>query len=293
LSFVILVFSGNNAFAFDYTLDIEGGGTEDQSLIIGDIVNLAFDSTDMDIEIYGNIQIEYDPRALEAVYVDESYDFWGLWTGWTTAPSNPDICGGGDPYYYATGLGSDRGDLYASYYGDFMAGPSAYIDNVNGIVRFYHINLLSPGFYEPLRLGFRILKTSQEDITIKSQAEERFDWCDFDTEVTTKFVFGVPLTPAEIMDEMFWMVTIELNLPGYVENSYLAEIKKIQKDIDRDRILDAMNQIDTLVRKINTDITHAHVTEEQGAQLIDMAYDLYDSLSGLQGIFLDGTRLKK
>ena len=278
--FVLLVFSGNSVSAFDYTITIEGDGTEDLTLIIGDIVHLAFDANDMDVEIYGNIQVEFDPTALEAIYVDESYDYWGFWTGWTTAPVNPDICGGGEPYYYATGYGSDRGDLYAASYGDYMAGPSAYIDNINGTIRFYHMNSLSPGFYEPLRLGFRILKTGPVDITIKSQAETKFDWCDFDAEVTTQFMFGVPLTSTELVAEIVRMMTIEFDLPGNVENSYSAELKKIQAAIDRDRPLDALNEIDNFVKKIEKDINRADISSEQGAWLIDMAYDLYDSLSG-------------
>ena len=120
--------------AFDYVLSLEGSGTVDESLSPGDIVNISLDPTDL--LTFGNMQLVFDPDVLEALYVDETYIYNGFWTGWIPDPGNPELCGGGLPYYYITGGGSDRADSYAADYGEGVAGPSAYIDNANGVIRF-------------------------------------------------------------------------------------------------------------------------------------------------------------
>lgn len=278
IAVALVLMGANSVCAFNYTLALETGGTEDINVNAGDIVNLAFDSTDQGIWVDGNIQIEFDPTVLEAVYVDESFDYEGFWTGWSFSPGDPTLCGGGEPYMYALGLGSDRGDLYAQAHGDNNAGPAAFIDNINGFIRFYHQNYLSPGNYEPLRIGFRVLQTGPVDIAIKSQAEYLFDWCDFDTEVVTSFVFGAPPTAEEILDDMVWLVTRELELPGKVEKTYVHELKKIRFALHKGRTWKTIAGIKRLIRKIQKDVRHGRIVESEGQYLIDMANALLDAM---------------
>jgi len=176
--------------ANDYTMTIENGGTVDETLQVGSIVNLSLDSSDISQSIWGNIQIDYDPTMLAVRYVDETFSFYGFWTYWSDMAGDSTKCGGGVPYYYTTGGGSDRTDAYAAEYGEGIAGPSAYIDNVNGAIRFYHGNYLYAGFYEPLRLGFEVLQTGTSTITLRSNTETTYNWCDFDTTIPTDFTFG-------------------------------------------------------------------------------------------------------
>jgi len=177
--------------ATTYVITIEGGGTIEETLQIGDIVNLSLDSPDLNQSIWGNVQVEFDPTMLVAHYVDETFSFYGFWTYWWDVAGDPSRCGGGVPYYYVTGAGSDRADAYAAAYGEGVAGPSAYLDNGNGAIHFYQGNYLYPGYYEPLRLGFEVLQTGATTITVRSQSETEFDWCNFDTTVSTSFTFGM------------------------------------------------------------------------------------------------------
>jgi len=277
--FAFLVLGTSIAFAFDYTLAIEGGGTEDLSLYAGDIVDLELDSTDLDMYIYGNVQIEFDPAKVEAVYFDESFVYWGFWSQWTGAPGNPDICGGGEPYFYAMGYGSYRGDLYAIHYGDFMAGPSAFIDNVNGVIRFYHMNYLIQDDYEPVRLGFRIIEPGPVDFSIKSNSAMRYDWCEFDAEAITQFMFGEPLTPEEMISEMIMMVSEDFDLPKNLAKFYVKKLEKIQRALDKEKVEKALKEIGNLIRKVEHDISRARIGEENGGLLIEMLYRLADRLS--------------
>ena len=154
--------------AFDYVLSLEGSGTVDESLLPGDTINISLDSTDLNKSIYGSMQLVFDPDVLEALYVDETYVNYGFFTAWAQEPGNPELCGGGLPYYYFSGGGSDRADSYADAEGEGVAGPSAYIDNENGIIRFYQFNYLMPGFYEPLRIGFRLLQPGSTTLRVDS-----------------------------------------------------------------------------------------------------------------------------
>lgn len=189
---LVLMLISVSVSASTYTITIENGGTVDETLQVGSVVNLALDSPDINQAIWGNIQIDYDPAMLAARYVDETFNFYGFWTYWLDAAGDSTKCGGGVPYNYTTGGGSDRADAYAAEYGQGIAGPSAYIDNVNGAVRFYHGNYLYTGFYEPLRLGFEVLQTGTTTIAIRSDTKTMFDWCNFDAVLSTSFTFGAP-----------------------------------------------------------------------------------------------------
>ncbi len=279
--FAFLLLGTSTAFAFDYILAIEGGGTEDLALYAGDIVDLELDSTDLEQHIYGNVQIEFDPAKIQAVYFDESfsYVYRGFWSWWVDEPGDPEMCGGGEPYFYAMGYGSYRGDLYAIHFGDFMAGPSAFIDNVNGVIRFFHYNYLIEDVYEPVRLGFRILDTGPVDISIKSNSALSYDWCEFDTEVVTQFMLGEPPTPEEMISEMILMVSADFDLPMNLAKFYVKKLEKIQRALDKEKVGKALKEIGNLIRKVEHDIDRTRFGVEDGGLLIDWLYRLADRLS--------------
>lgn len=165
--------------AYDYTLVSETtGDTALPGVKVGDTVHLLLDTTLHDEQIWGSVQLEYDPAMLRALYVDESFDNYGYLTWWSETPGSDYLCGGGSPYYYTLQGGSTRADQYALEYGDGTAGPTAFIDQNVGRVRFFQDNLLTSGNYEPLLLGFQVLKTGNTTITVKSRSGSiDFGWC--------------------------------------------------------------------------------------------------------------------
>lgn len=174
-----LLFYSSLSLGYDHTLTIETlGGSVLPSARVGDTISLQLDTQLRDRQIWGSVQVEFDPTVLKALYVDESHDLYGYMTWWIDTPGSVEYCGGGAPYYYQLQGGTTRADLYALEYGEGIAGPSAYLDNSTGRIRFFQHNYLSSDNYRPLLLGFELLKKGDTTITVKSQAErEEFGWC--------------------------------------------------------------------------------------------------------------------
>jgi hypothetical protein len=261
--------------AFDYVLSLEGSGTVDENLLPGDILDISLDSTNLETSIYGSMRLVFDPNVLEALYVDEAFNDYGFFTAWTQAPGNPEICGGGLPYYYFTGGGSDRADAYASEKGEGIAGPSAYIDNANGIIRFYQINYLRPGFYEPLRIGFRLLQPGQTILRIDSQAEPiDFQWCEFDTTESFEFTLGQGLhrdlpTLAVFLEQV---VTEDIQVSDAVRYSYLAHIGKLTLFIEKDLTEALLNQLQMLIFKVEQDLAQGGISLNDSQIILEIVH---------------------
>lgn len=263
------------ARAFDYVLSLEGSGTIDENLLPGDSLNISLDSTVLGTSIYGNMQIVYDPNVLEALYVDETYQYFGFFTTWTEEPGNPEVCGGGLPYYYFTGGGSDRADSYAGAYGEGIAGPSAYIDNANGLIRFYQFNYLTPGFYEPLRIGFRLLQTGQTTLQVDSQAEPvEYDWCDFDTTAAFNFTLGqtLPRDLDLLVVILEQVITEDVQVSHEVRNSYLAHVTKLTDFLERDLTESLLNQLQALISKVEQDLAQGSISLDDSQTILEIAY---------------------
>jgi hypothetical protein len=230
--------------AFDYVLSLEGSGTVDENLL---------------------------PQAL---YVDETYLYYGFFTAWTEQPGNPEVCGGGLPYLYFTDGGSDRGDAYASDYGEGVAGPSAYIDNANGIIRFYQFNDLTPGNYEPLRIGFRLLQTGHTTLSVDSQAGLiDYWWCDFDTTASFDFTLGQNLPHdfielALILEEI---VTQDIQVSDAVRHSYLAHIGKLLRFFEKGLTNAPLNQVQILIIKVEKDFAQGGISLSDSQAILDIA----------------------
>ena len=265
------------ARAFDYVLSLEGSGTVDENLLPGDTFNISLDSTDLETSIYGSMQLVFDPSVLEALYVDETYVYYGFFTAWTQEPGNPEVCGGGRPYYYYSGGGSDRADSYANdpEYGEGIAGPSAYIDNANGVIRFYQFNYLEPGSYEPLRIGFRLLKPGNTIISVDSQAEPiKYQWCEFDTTASFEFTLGQDLSNdlvalAVLLEQV---VMEDIQVSGAVRNSYLAHIAKLTRFIEKDQSKALLNQLQALIFKVEKDLAQGNISLNDSQAILEIAH---------------------
>lgn len=261
--------------AVDYVLSLEGSGTVDESLLPGDTVDISLDTTSLATSIYGSMLLVFDPNVLQALYVDETYLYDGFFTAWTQQPGNPEVCGGGLPYYYFTHGGSDRADAYANEYGEGVAGPSAYIDNANGVIRFYQFNYLTPGNYEPLRIGFRLLQTGHTTLRIDSQTDLiEYWWCDFDTTASFEFSLGQDLPRdlnalAVLLEQI---VTEEIQVSHAVRNSYLAHIAKLTSLIEKDLTIALLNQLQVLIFKVEQDLEQGNISLNDSQVILDIAH---------------------
>ena len=261
--------------AFDYVLSLEGSGTVDESLLPGDTVNISLDSTNLATEIYGSMQLVFDPNVLQALYIDETYPDYGFSTAWLQQPGNPVFCGGGMPYYYFTGGGSDRADTYANEYVEEIAGPSAYIDNVNGVIRFYQFNNLTPGNYEPLRIGFRLLQTGHTILRVDSRAEPiEFQWCDFDTTASFEFTLGQDLPRdfialAVLLEQIVREV---IQVSNGVRNSYLDHISKLIGFYEKDQTNALLNQLQALISKVEKDLAMGDISLNDSQTILEIVY---------------------
>jgi len=278
LVFLICLFiqsvSMSSVQAFDYVLSLEGSGTVDETLLPGDIIDISLDTTDLGT-IYGSMQIVFDPDMLEALYVDETHLYYGFFTAWSQQPGNPELCGGGQPYYYFTDGGSDRADAYADEYGEGVAGPSGYIDNANGIIRFYQFNYLTPGNYEPLRIGFRLLRTGNTTLRVDSQANTvDFWWCDFDTTASFEFTLGqqLPYDFIELALILEELVKEEIDVSNAVRHSYLAHIHKLISFFEKDLTTALLNQLEALIFKIEKDLVKGRISQSDGQALLDIIH---------------------
>ncbi|HEX9400817.1 MAG TPA: hypothetical protein VF912_11970 [Anaeromyxobacter sp.] len=161
-----------------------GGSNEITVGQIGEVVYFELDSTTADF-VWGNVRVDFDPAMLEFVSIEEYPAGPGFFTGWTPAPADPALGGGGVLYYYVCDEGhpcSSWGAEWVALYGQGLAGPVASHDDTQGIIRFYAMS--EAGGLDgaaPLRIGFRIKQAGTVSITTSAN-----DW----------EVFGFPVAAA-------------------------------------------------------------------------------------------------
>lgn len=80
-------------------------------------------------------------------------------------------------------------------------------------------------------------------------------------------------TPMELA-ELLIDAVLSYDLPKEVENSYLANLKKVSPFIDMGKITPAIAQLEAFIQKVEQDIAHGKMAEEEGNYLIGMATDL-------------------
>ncbi|NWG04500.1 MAG: putative Ig domain-containing protein [Syntrophaceae bacterium] len=88
---------------------------------------------------------------------------------------------------------------------------------------------------------------------------------------------GEVYTPCELADQIIQIV-ISLNLPKSVENSYMANLKKVCKFVEEGQTTPAINQLEAFINKVRTDITKGNISEVAGNNLINMATQLISIL---------------
>lgn len=86
-------------------------------------------------------------------------------------------------------------------------------------------------------------------------------------------IVGEVPTPCELTN---WIIqtVLELNLAKSVENSYMANLKKVCRFVEEGKITPAINQLQAFINKVRTDITKGNISEVTGNNLINIATNL-------------------
>ena len=84
--------------------------------------------------------------------------------------------------------------------------------------------------------------------------------------------------PPEMADNLLEDVE-NLNLPNNIENSYLANLKKVRSFIDQGKITPAILQLNAFIGKVEQDMVHGNINQQIGNNLIKMANELIAALS--------------
>lgn len=91
-------------------------------------------------------------------------------------------------------------------------------------------------------------------------------------------VGNVP-TPTEMANNIINTV-VGLNLAKAVENSYMANLKKVTPFIEGGKITPAINQLDAFIHKVQQDISYGKINASDGNNLISMANALIAKIQG-------------
>jgi hypothetical protein len=88
---------------------------------------------------------------------------------------------------------------------------------------------------------------------------------------------GETSTPLEMANQIIQTV-IGLNLRKSVENSYMANLKKVPKFIQDGKIFQAIIQLDVFIVKVLIDMAQHDISDEAGRNLISMAINLINTI---------------
>lgn len=73
-------------------------------------------------------------------------------------------------------------------------------------------------------------------------------------------------------------VVVDYSFPTAVENSYLANLRKVPKFIEEGKITSAINQLDAFIQKVNHDLSSGLISQAEADQLITLANALKSDL---------------
>jgi hypothetical protein len=73
-------------------------------------------------------------------------------------------------------------------------------------------------------------------------------------------------------------VVVDYSFPTAVENSYLANLRKVPKFIEDGKITSAINQLDAFIQKVNQDLSSGLISQAEADQLIALANALKSDL---------------
>ncbi len=92
-------------------------------------------------------------------------------------------------------------------------------------------------------------------------------------EFKTKVISAHMPSPVELAEEIIISIK-ELNLPKAVEQSYMANLKKVGTFISDGKITPAINQLNAFISKVKSDIAKKRINKADGNELIRMGTDL-------------------
>jgi hypothetical protein len=85
-------------------------------------------------------------------------------------------------------------------------------------------------------------------------------------------------SPSELIKRIIQLI-LDLHLPKAVENSYIANLKKVEGFIDNGQKTPAVNQLNAFIGKLNQDMTKGLIGYGDGNLLIQMATELLTILN--------------
>ncbi len=97
------------------------------------------------------------------------------------------------------------------------------------------------------------------------------------SQMETAIIVGDVPTPCESAGRIIQTV-VGLTLPKAVENSYMANLKKVCGFVEEGKITPAINQMNAFINKVNADMQKGIVGSENGNKLITMAIGLINTL---------------
>jgi hypothetical protein len=80
-------------------------------------------------------------------------------------------------------------------------------------------------------------------------------------------------TPCQLVDQIIQTV-LSLNLRKSVENSYMANLKKVCKFVEDGKVIQAIVQLDVFIAKVVIDVVKHDISEAAGRSLVNMAINL-------------------
>ena len=85
---------------------------------------------------------------------------------------------------------------------------------------------------------------------------------------------GTVESPTDLTDTIIDDIGSAPDIPEEVENSYIANLKKVNEFIGSGKTTAATNQLEAFIHKIQQDITLGKVSQEDGDLYILMAQDV-------------------
>lgn len=87
-------------------------------------------------------------------------------------------------------------------------------------------------------------------------------------------------SPSELTDIIIDDIVTDPDLSEEVENSYIANLKKVNIFIESGKITPAVNQLETFIQKVQQDVNHGMISPAKADLFIMMAQDVIDLLRG-------------
>ena len=91
---------------------------------------------------------------------------------------------------------------------------------------------------------------------------------------------GAVQSPTDLTDTVIDDILSDPEMPQEVENSYVANLKKVNGFIADGKINAALNQLEAFIQKLGQDVDHGVISQEEGDLYAMMAQDVISLLLG-------------